>query len=87
MVPSYAATQVWLIHLYASIGDWKWIVKSKKHMKDGGLKTTPEYNWIEVGNETHKFKAEDGLDVQVKEIIDVLDTLIDHIKVSATVQG
>uniref|UniRef100_A0A1D1Z231 Pentatricopeptide repeat-containing protein At2g37320 n=1 Tax=Anthurium amnicola TaxID=1678845 RepID=A0A1D1Z231_9ARAE len=78
--PSCAATHVQLANLYASIGDWKQTAKVRKCMKDKGIRTTTGYSWIEVGNGIHKFKAEDRANAQVKVVIVVLDTLIDHMK-------
>jgi len=40
-------------------------------MKDCGLKTTPGYSWIEIGNKVYRFKA---------QMLIVLDTLGDHMQ-------
>ena len=49
-------------------------------MKDCGLKTTPGYSWIEIGNKVYRFKAEDGTNTELKEMLIVLDTLGDHMQ-------
>ncbi|MQL89030.1 hypothetical protein Taro_021600, partial [Colocasia esculenta] len=78
--PACAVTHVQLANLYASIGDWKQTAKVRKCMKDKDVRTIPGCSWIEVGNEIHKFRAEDGSNSQVNEIILLLDALIDHMK-------
>ncbi|OAY81249.1 Pentatricopeptide repeat-containing protein [Ananas comosus] len=73
--PGCAATYVQLANLYASAGSWDQVANVRKLMKERGLKTSPGYSWIEVGNKVYIFKAEDRSNKQANEILAVLDCL------------
>ncbi|XP_072997287.1 pentatricopeptide repeat-containing protein At2g37320 [Typha latifolia] len=81
--PGCAATYVQLANLYASVGYWHHVARVRKVMKEKGLKTSPGYSWIEVGNRVYRFKAEDRSNTQVNKILSILDCLqchMDHIR-------
>lgn len=78
--PGCAATHLQLANLYASAGCWNSVATVRKLMKERGLKTSPGYSWIEIGNKVYKFKAEDGSNTELKEMLIVLDTLGDHMQ-------
>ncbi|CAA6666256.1 unnamed protein product [Spirodela intermedia] len=80
MEPGCAATHVQLANLYATVGDWRRAAKVRKEMKERGVKTVPGYSWIEVGGEVHMFRAEDGSNTHLKEMISVLDSLFDQMR-------
>ncbi|KAM2467791.1 hypothetical protein FF1_009538 [Malus domestica] len=81
--PECASTHVQLANLYASVGCWDGAARMRKLMKDKAIKTSPGFSWIEIGNEVHKFRAEDCSNPKMIEIIDLLDSLADHIKTLA----
>lgn len=78
--PGCAATYVQLANLYASVGYWKRVAKVRKLMKERGLKTSPGYSWIEIGNKVFRFKAEDKSNSQINEILMILDSLACHME-------
>ncbi|KAI4341808.1 hypothetical protein MLD38_026488 [Melastoma candidum] len=78
--PECASTHVLLANLYASVGCWDEFARIRRLMKDKGVKTCPGYSWIEVSNEVYKFRAEDGSNDRVREIVAVLDCLMDHMQ-------
>jgi len=78
--PDCAATHVQLANLYASVGYWKEAATVRKLMKDKGLKTNPGCSWIEINNNVFMFKAEDGSNCRMLEIVHVLHCLIDHME-------
>lgn len=78
--PGCATTHVQLANLYASIGRWNNVAKVRKLMKERELKTTPGYSWIEIGSKVHRFKAEDGTNTELKEMLRILDSLGDHMQ-------
>jgi pentatricopeptide repeat protein len=78
--PDCAATHVQLANLYASVGYWKEAATVRKLMKDKGLKTNPGCSWIEINNYVFMFKAEDGSNCRMLEIVHVLHCLIDHME-------
>lgn len=78
--PGCAATYVQLANLYASIGCWNNVATVRKVMKEKGLKTSPGSSWIEIGNKLFRFKAEDGTNSELREMLMILDTLGDHMQ-------
>ncbi|XP_074577239.1 pentatricopeptide repeat-containing protein At2g37320 [Curcuma longa] len=78
--PGCAATYLQLANLYASVGYWNEAAKVRKLMKERGLRTSPAYAWIEIGDKVHKFKAEDGSNDQLNEILRIVDCLACHME-------
>ncbi|ESQ52368.1 hypothetical protein EUTSA_v10017783mg [Eutrema salsugineum] len=76
--PECAATHVQLANLYASVRYWKEAAIVRKVMKDKGLRTNPGCSWIEINNDVFMFKAEDGSNCRLPEIVHVLHCLVDH---------
>ncbi|WCJ34612.1 Pentatricopeptide repeat-containing protein At2g37320 [Euphorbia peplus] len=76
--PDCAATHVQLAHLYASVSCWDQAARVRKSMKDGGVKTNIGFSWIEVKNKVYKFRAEDSSNARFREIVTVVDHLVDH---------
>ncbi|XP_013634460.1 PREDICTED: pentatricopeptide repeat-containing protein At2g37320 isoform X2 [Brassica oleracea var. oleracea] len=75
--PECAATHVQLANLYASVRYYKEAAMVRKAMKDKGLKTNPGCSWIEIDNDVFMFKAEDGSNCRIVEIVYVLHCLVD----------
>ncbi|KAF3782209.1 Pentatricopeptide repeat-containing protein [Nymphaea thermarum] len=78
--PNCAATYVQLANLFASAGYWEDAAKARKWMKEKGLKTSPGYSWIEVGNTLCKFRVEERSSPEMKEVYSVLDCLQDQMR-------
>ncbi|RRT79336.1 hypothetical protein B296_00008309 [Ensete ventricosum] len=78
--PGCAATYVQLANLYASAGYWNHAAKVRKLMKERGLRTSPGYSWIEIGNKVYNFKAEDRSNNKLNEILKILDSLACHME-------
>ncbi|KAG6470296.1 hypothetical protein ZIOFF_071361 [Zingiber officinale] len=78
--PECAPTYLQLANLYASAGYWNEAAKVRKLMKERGLRTSPGYAWIEIGDKVHKFKAEDGSNAQLNEILRIVDCLACHME-------
>ncbi|CAH8387355.1 unnamed protein product [Eruca vesicaria subsp. sativa] len=76
--PECAATHVQLANLYASVQYYKEAAAVRKVMKDKGLRTNPGCSWIEINNVVFMFKAEDGSNCRMLEIVHVLHCLVDH---------
>ncbi|CAH8340204.1 unnamed protein product [Eruca vesicaria subsp. sativa] len=76
--PDCAATHVQLANLYASVRYYKEAATVRRVMKDKGLKTNPGYSWIEIDNNVFMFKAEDGSNCRMLEIVHILHCLVDH---------
>ncbi|XP_006294030.2 pentatricopeptide repeat-containing protein At2g37320 [Capsella rubella] len=79
--PECAATHVQLANLYASVQYWKEAATVRKLMKDKGLRTNPGRSWIEINNNVFMFKAEDGSNCRMPEIVHVLHCLVDHMDI------
>ncbi|XP_010509351.1 PREDICTED: pentatricopeptide repeat-containing protein At2g37320-like [Camelina sativa] len=78
--PECAATHVQLANLYASVQYWKEAATVRKLMKDKGLRTNPGCSWIEINNNVFMFKAEDGSNCRMLDIVLVLHCLVDHME-------
>ncbi|KAL3531873.1 hypothetical protein ACH5RR_005394 [Cinchona calisaya] len=78
--PSCAATHLQLANLYASVGYWDEAARIRKLMKVKGLKTDPGCSWIEIKNGVFQFRAEDRSNSSFTEILDTVDSLVDHMR-------
>ena len=78
--PECAATHVQLANLYASVQYYKEAAMVRKVMKDKGLRTNPGCSWIEIDNDVFMFRAEDGSNCRMVEIVHVLRCLVDHME-------
>ncbi|KAJ0028609.1 hypothetical protein Pint_35934 [Pistacia integerrima] len=78
--PENSGAHVLLSNIYAKEKQWEDVRNLRKMMKDGNVKKLPGYSWVDVGNKTHIFGAEDWSHPQKKEIYEKLDSLLDQIK-------
>lgn len=76
--PTCAATHVQLANLYASVGWWDHTARVRKLIKDRGLRMNPGCSWIEVEHEVYRFRAGDGSNNRMNEILIVMDNLLAH---------
>ncbi|KAG9150151.1 hypothetical protein Leryth_009733 [Lithospermum erythrorhizon] len=79
--PWCSATHLQLANLYASAGYRDEAAKVRKLMKENGLKTDPGCSWVEIKNTIHLFRAEDRSNSCVLHMVDLLATLISHMRV------
>lgn len=79
--PDCTGTHQQLANLYASVGCWDQVARVRKQMKEKGLKPNPGYSWIEIADKVYSFKSEDGSNTQVNEMLDILDSLADHMQI------
>ncbi|KAI3665971.1 hypothetical protein L6452_44607 [Arctium lappa] len=66
---------VLLSNVYAAAGKWPEVVKTRKLMKERGLKKSGGCSWIEVKNELNLFYSQDGSHMESNEIYGVLELL------------
>ncbi|GKV31797.1 hypothetical protein SLEP1_g40463 [Rubroshorea leprosula] len=78
--PENSGAHVMLSNIFAKEKRWEDVRTLRKMMRDGNVKKMPGYSWVDVGNQTHIFGAEDWSHPQQKEIYEKLDTLLDEIK-------
>lgn len=79
--PGCTGTYQQLANLYASVGCWDHVARVRKQMKEKGLKPNPGYSWIEIADKVYIFKSEYGSNTQVSEILNILDSLNDHMQI------
>ncbi|KAH9739429.1 Acclimation of photosynthesis to environment [Citrus sinensis] len=54
-----AGDYVLLATIYACTKDEEGVARTRKLIKSNGIKTTPSWSWIEIGNQVHKFVVDD----------------------------
>ncbi|XP_058088282.1 pentatricopeptide repeat-containing protein At4g14850-like [Magnolia sinica] len=78
--PDNSGTHVLLSNIYATAGQWEDVRSVRKMMRDSRVKKLPGYSWVDVGNKTHVFGAEDWSHPQKREIYEKLESLSNEIK-------
>ncbi|CAH9095611.1 unnamed protein product [Cuscuta epithymum] len=78
--PGSRATHLQLANLYASIGLWHEAARVRKEMKSKWLKIESGCSWIEIRNEIHCFRVEDGSFAEWIEVVPVMYILADHMR-------
>ncbi|KAM7526060.1 hypothetical protein LguiA_015962 [Lonicera macranthoides] len=78
--PENSGARVLLSNIYAKERQWDDVRSIRKMMRDENVKKLPGYSWVDFGNKTHVFGAEDGSHPRKKEIYEKLDSLLDQIK-------
>ncbi|ONK70751.1 uncharacterized protein A4U43_C04F1150 [Asparagus officinalis] len=64
-----------LSSIYAASGDWDEAKRLRHAMKERGVRKSPGCSWIEVGNNTNVFVAEDKLHPRAVDIYEMLKDL------------
>lgn len=77
--PENSGAHVLLSNILAKERQWEDVRNVRKMMRDGNVKKLPGYSWVDAGNKTHIFGAEDWSHPQKKEIYEKLDSLLDQI--------
>ncbi|KAM5559486.1 putative pentatricopeptide repeat-containing protein [Rosa sericea] len=78
--PENSGAHVLLSTIYAKEQKWEDFRGVRKIMRDSSMKKLPGYSWVDIGNKTHTFGAEDWSHPQKKEIYEKLGSLLDRIK-------
>ncbi|XP_076905781.1 pentatricopeptide repeat-containing protein At4g13650-like [Bidens hawaiensis] len=73
--PEDSATYVLLSNMYAINGKWDDRNRTRKLMKDRGVKKVPGRSWVEIKNTVHAFYVGDRLHPRADEIYEYLDVL------------
>ncbi|XP_023745097.1 pentatricopeptide repeat-containing protein At4g13650 isoform X1 [Lactuca sativa] len=73
--PQDSATYVLLSNMYAVSGKWEDRNRTRKMMKERGVKKVPGQSWIEVKNSVHAFFVGDRLHPKADEIYDYLEVI------------
>ncbi|CAI0428858.1 unnamed protein product [Linum tenue] len=69
-----------LANLYSASGKWEDAAKTRKLMKDNGVKKEQGSSWIQVGDSVHVFGADDVVHPRKLEIYEKMDGIWDEIK-------
>jgi pentatricopeptide repeat protein len=78
--PENSGAHVLLSNILAKERQWEGVRNIRKMMRDDNVKKLPGYSWVDAGNKTHIFGAEDWSHPQKKEIYEKLDSLFDQIR-------
>ncbi|KAL8152936.1 hypothetical protein V2J09_010696 [Rumex salicifolius] len=78
--PDNSGAHVLLSNIYAKEKRWEDVRSLRLMMRDSNLKKLPGYSWVDVGNKTHVFEAEDSSHPQKAEIYEKLDRLACELK-------
>lgn len=78
--PENIGAIVLLSNLYAKEGKWEEVRRLRTKMREGNLQKLPGHSWVDVGNKTHVFGAEDWSHSRRKEIYEKLDSLLVQIQ-------
>ncbi|KAF9605695.1 hypothetical protein IFM89_018038 [Coptis chinensis] len=76
--PDDPVTYIVLSNLYASVGKWGDVRKTRLKMKELGLKINPGCSWIEVDKRLNSFFVEDKSHPEVELIHECLANIIRH---------
>ena len=85
--PYNSSPYVLLSNLYAASGNWNGAKMLRQVMREGGVRKSPGCSWIEVGNSTSLFVAEDKLHPSAVHIYEMLKDLAIEMKEEGYVLG
>ncbi|KAG7034173.1 Pentatricopeptide repeat-containing protein, partial [Cucurbita argyrosperma subsp. argyrosperma] len=69
-----------LANVYSACGKWENAAKTRKLMKDRGVKKEKGFSWIHIKNKVHAFGVEDVIHPQKDEIYKLMDEIWEDIK-------
>ncbi|KAL0557889.1 hypothetical protein IC582_006441 [Cucumis melo] len=75
LIPQHDGTYVLLSNMYASLGRWNDVARTRKLMRDRGVKKEPACSWTEVENKVHVFLVDDTVHPEVLSIYNYLEKL------------
>lgn len=70
---------VLLSGIYAEAKDLEGVARMRKSIQSRGIKTTPGWSWIEIGDQVHVFVVDDKSHPDSKEIYRKLEEVVDKI--------
>lgn len=79
--PSDPTIYVLLANMYEDFGKPELGDKTRRLMRENGLRKTPGQSWMEVRNKVHLFSAGDNMHPQINEIHKKLDFVISEFKI------
>ncbi|KAK1398436.1 Pentatricopeptide repeat-containing protein [Heracleum sosnowskyi] len=79
--PSDPTIYVLLANMYEDFGQPELGDKTRRLMKENGLRKTPGQSWMELQNKMHLFSAGDKMHPQINEIHEKLHFVINEIKI------
>ncbi|XP_057501408.1 pentatricopeptide repeat-containing protein At3g56550-like [Actinidia eriantha] len=62
--------------IYAEAKDLQGVLRVRKLIRNEGIKTTPGWSWVEVGDKIHRFVVDDNSHLDSGEIYQVLEEVI-----------
>ncbi|KAM0931037.1 hypothetical protein ACQ4PT_000545 [Festuca glaucescens] len=80
--PEDSSVYILLSNVYAESGKWVDVSRTRRLMRQGRLKKEPGCSWIEVQSEMHGFLVGDNVHPRSRELYDMLNYLIDEMKLS-----
>ncbi|KAK9138752.1 hypothetical protein Sjap_009346 [Stephania japonica] len=80
MEPENSGAYSALANVYSACGRWDDAAKTRKLMKDRGVKKEQGFSWVQIKNKAHVFGVEDGLHPQKDAIYDKIADLWEKIK-------
>ncbi|KAK9159583.1 hypothetical protein Syun_005924 [Stephania yunnanensis] len=80
MEPENSGAYSALANVYSACGRWDDAAKTRKLMKDRGVKKEQGFSWIQIKNKAHVFGVEDGLHPQKDAIYNKMAELWEKIK-------
>lgn len=79
--PTEVGNYLVLSNIYAAVGDWQKVARTRKLMRERGLRKNPGCSWVEgMDGVVHEFFAGDRTHPKYKEIMAVLDELMEKAK-------
>lgn len=80
--PEDSSVYILLSNVYAELGKWVDVSRTRRLMRKGRLMKEPGCSWIEVQSEMHGFLVGDNVHPRSRELYDMLNYLIDEMKLS-----
>ncbi|KAF8378064.1 hypothetical protein HHK36_029398 [Tetracentron sinense] len=75
-----AAPYVAMSNIYAEAGQWEYVGKVKKSMRERGIKKVSAYSWVEIRQKVHIFVANDRSHPQTDEIRKKIEMLAEQME-------